>query len=288
MPAGPRAEGRARLKANPETSQDQDPLLPRPISARRFRPSSSPTLCDTLDDGTMAPPTQPSPRSSTPLSYDSDTPLDRTPTERDALLNKQRSIDNALQSEFVTTQRSYGSDGGESSDRRDAGESCCLGEGLGVGDCGLTFRPLPFVPSSGQFAPPPRPLGERSAKERATEASQVAVEELFDQVAVLHSRASSSLAVDDAGSLTASGRSQVLSWLPSYSFSAFGGDVTAAFTLTSMLVPQAMSYSTNLANLPPITGLFGAAIPPMICQSPRRHPALVHLILLSVNDSLTS
>ncbi len=61
---------------------------------------------------------------------------------------------------------------------------------------------------------------------------------------------------------------QVLSWLPSYSFSAFGGDITAAFTLTSMLVPQAMSYSTNLANLPPITGLFGAAIPPMICKSP--------------------
>lgn len=60
--------------------------------------------------------------SSTPLSYDSDTPLDRTPTERDSLLNKQRSIDNALQSEFVAGHGTYGSDGGDSNDRRDAGK----------------------------------------------------------------------------------------------------------------------------------------------------------------------
>ncbi len=75
----------------------------------------------------MPKPNQHGAGSSTPLSYDSDTPLDRTPTERDSLLNKQRSIDNALQSEFVTGHGSYGSDGGDSNDRRDAGE---LGVGL--------------------------------------------------------------------------------------------------------------------------------------------------------------
>lgn len=41
----------------------------------------------------------------------------------------------------------------------------------------------------------------------------------------------------------------VLDWLPSYSLSNFVGDLTAAFTMTSLIVPQAMSYATNLAKL---------------------------------------
>ncbi|KAI5478550.1 sulfate transporter [Pseudohyphozyma bogoriensis] len=56
----------------------------------------------------------------------------------------------------------------------------------------------------------------------------------------------------------------VLQWLPQYSIGAFAGDVTAAFTLASLVVPQSMSYATNLAGLDPVTGLFGAAIPPMV------------------------
>ncbi|SGY29841.1 BQ5605_C002g01088 [Microbotryum silenes-dioicae] len=56
----------------------------------------------------------------------------------------------------------------------------------------------------------------------------------------------------------------VLAWLPDYSFKAFTGDVTAAFTMTSLIVPQSMSYSSNLVNSDPVSGLLGASIPPMI------------------------
>lgn len=34
--------------------------------------------------------------------------------------------------------------------------------------------------------------------------------------------------------------------------------------MTSVLVPQSMSYATNLAKLTPVNGLFGAAVPPLI------------------------
>ncbi|SCZ90972.1 BZ3500_MvSof-1268-A1-R1_Chr1-3g02435 [Microbotryum saponariae] len=56
----------------------------------------------------------------------------------------------------------------------------------------------------------------------------------------------------------------VLAWLPDYSFKTFTGDVTAAFTMTSLIVPQSMSYSSNLVNSDPVSGLLGASIPPMI------------------------
>lgn len=80
----------------------------------------------------------------------------------------------------------------------------------------------------------------------------------------------------------------VLDWLPAYTFRAFVGDVTSAFTvrvssltsanlgaaidnfipqMTSLIVPQAMSYASNLSHVQPVNGLFGAAIPPMICES---------------------
>ncbi|KAM0755617.1 hypothetical protein T439DRAFT_320323 [Meredithblackwellia eburnea MCA 4105] len=56
----------------------------------------------------------------------------------------------------------------------------------------------------------------------------------------------------------------VLNWLPEYTWTAFAGDVTAAFTMTSMIVPQSMSYASNLAQIDPVNGLFGAAIPAMV------------------------
>ncbi|KAK4055270.1 hypothetical protein OIV83_000552 [Microbotryomycetes sp. JL201] len=59
-------------------------------------------------------------------------------------------------------------------------------------------------------------------------------------------------------------KGNVLNWLPEYSFKAFAGDLTAAFTMTSLIVPQSMSYSTNLVKSDPVCGLFGAAIPAMI------------------------
>jgi hypothetical protein len=47
--------------------------------------------------------------------------------------------------------------------------------------------------------------------------------------------------------------------------------VTLLFRLsqmTSLIVPQAMGYSTQLVHSDPISGLLGASIPPMICTSP--------------------
>ncbi|GAA5844701.1 hypothetical protein JCM11251_007353 [Rhodosporidiobolus azoricus] len=56
----------------------------------------------------------------------------------------------------------------------------------------------------------------------------------------------------------------VLDWLPRYTLRQFGGDVTAALTLTSLLVPQSMSYSTALVHTDPVYGLFAASIPAML------------------------
>ncbi|GAA5838503.1 hypothetical protein JCM9279_003264 [Rhodotorula babjevae] len=56
----------------------------------------------------------------------------------------------------------------------------------------------------------------------------------------------------------------VLQWLPHYNLKDFVRDVTAALTLTSMLVPQSMSYATSLVHTDPVHGLFGASIPAML------------------------
>ncbi|BGP44587.1 hypothetical protein JCM10450v2_000401 [Rhodotorula kratochvilovae] len=56
----------------------------------------------------------------------------------------------------------------------------------------------------------------------------------------------------------------VLQWLPHYTLKKFVRDVTSALTLTSLLVPQSMSYATNLVHTDPVNGLFGASIPPML------------------------
>ncbi|KPV78239.1 uncharacterized protein RHOBADRAFT_32890, partial [Rhodotorula graminis WP1] len=55
-----------------------------------------------------------------------------------------------------------------------------------------------------------------------------------------------------------------LQWLPHYNLKDFIRDVTAALTLTSMLVPQSMSYATSLVHTDPVHGLFGASIPAML------------------------
>lgn len=36
--------------------------------------------------------------------------------------------------------------------------------------------------------------------------------------------------------------------------------------MTSLIVPQAMSYATSLAGIDPVNGLFGAAIPALVCK----------------------
>ncbi|KAF7304704.1 Sulfate anion transporter [Mycena kentingensis (nom. inval.)] len=50
-------------------------------------------------------------------------------------------------------------------------------------------------------------------------------------------------------------------WIPNYSWSFLGGDVLAGLTVSSMLIPQSVSYATSLAQMSPLTGLFSAAIP---------------------------
>lgn len=54
-----------------------------------------------------------------------------------------------------------------------------------------------------------------------------------------------------------------LYWIPNYSLSLLGGDLTAGLTVAAMLVPQSVSYATSLAKLSPVTGLFSASINPI-------------------------
>ncbi|GAA5915751.1 uncharacterized protein JCM6883_002945 [Sporobolomyces salmoneus] len=56
----------------------------------------------------------------------------------------------------------------------------------------------------------------------------------------------------------------ILNWLPRYDTKKLMGDTVAALTITSMIVPQAMSYSTNLVRSNPIHGLFGVSIPALV------------------------
>ncbi|KAG2122347.1 sulfate transporter family-domain-containing protein [Suillus clintonianus] len=53
-------------------------------------------------------------------------------------------------------------------------------------------------------------------------------------------------------------------WIPDYSASLLSGDLLAGITLAAMLIPQSVSYGTSLAKLSPATGLFAAAIPPIM------------------------
>ncbi|KAH9011034.1 sulfate anion transporter [Lactarius hengduanensis] len=54
-----------------------------------------------------------------------------------------------------------------------------------------------------------------------------------------------------------------LYWVPNYTLSLFGGDLTAGLTVAAMLIPQSVSYATSLAKMSPVTGLFSASIPPI-------------------------
>ncbi|KAI0302286.1 sulfate transporter family-domain-containing protein [Multifurca ochricompacta] len=46
-----------------------------------------------------------------------------------------------------------------------------------------------------------------------------------------------------------------LHWIPNYTLSLFGGDLTAGLTVAAMLIPQSVSYATSLAKMSPVTGL---------------------------------
>ena len=54
-----------------------------------------------------------------------------------------------------------------------------------------------------------------------------------------------------------------LTWLKGYQISSFRNDATAGLTVAVVLIPQAMAYAM-LAGLPPIYGLYAAAVTPAI------------------------
>ncbi|KAG5560195.1 hypothetical protein RHGRI_003473 [Rhododendron griersonianum] len=55
----------------------------------------------------------------------------------------------------------------------------------------------------------------------------------------------------------------ILEWAPRYTFEYFKADVVAGITIASLAVPQGISYA-NLANLPPIMGLYSSFVPPLV------------------------
>ncbi|CAN6677199.1 unnamed protein product [Malus baccata var. baccata] len=55
----------------------------------------------------------------------------------------------------------------------------------------------------------------------------------------------------------------ILEWAPSYTFDFFKSDLIAGITIASLAVPQGISYA-NLANLPPIIGLYSSFVPPLV------------------------
>ncbi|KAM7277226.1 hypothetical protein ACFE04_019092 [Oxalis oulophora] len=55
----------------------------------------------------------------------------------------------------------------------------------------------------------------------------------------------------------------VVQWLPKYNLDQFKFDLLAGITITSLAIPQGISYA-KLANLPPIIGLYSSFVPPLI------------------------
>ncbi|TYJ24855.1 hypothetical protein E1A91_A07G007400v1 [Gossypium mustelinum] len=55
----------------------------------------------------------------------------------------------------------------------------------------------------------------------------------------------------------------IFEWLPRYNLHLFRYDVLAGITITSLAIPQGISYA-RLADLPPIIGLYSSFVPPLI------------------------
>ncbi|MBA0673760.1 hypothetical protein Goari_015387 [Gossypium aridum] len=55
----------------------------------------------------------------------------------------------------------------------------------------------------------------------------------------------------------------IFEWLPRYNLNLFRYDVLAGITITSLAIPQGISYA-KLADLPPIIGLYSSFVPPLI------------------------
>ncbi|XP_054803068.1 probable sulfate transporter 3.5 [Prosopis cineraria] len=55
----------------------------------------------------------------------------------------------------------------------------------------------------------------------------------------------------------------IFEWLPKYSFRLLFSDLLAGLTITSLAIPQGISYA-KLASIPPIVGLYSAFVPPIV------------------------
>jgi MFS superfamily sulfate permease-like transporter len=55
-----------------------------------------------------------------------------------------------------------------------------------------------------------------------------------------------------------------LAWIPQYRWIHLQGDLTAAITMASFYLPMALSYASNLAHVPPISGLYSFVFNPLI------------------------
>ncbi|KAE7998768.1 hypothetical protein FH972_003279 [Carpinus fangiana] len=55
----------------------------------------------------------------------------------------------------------------------------------------------------------------------------------------------------------------IFEWLPKYNLKLLRYDLLAGVTITSLAIPQGISYA-KLANLPPIIGLYSSFVPPLI------------------------
>ncbi|OWM66015.1 hypothetical protein CDL15_Pgr015441 [Punica granatum] len=55
----------------------------------------------------------------------------------------------------------------------------------------------------------------------------------------------------------------IFEWIPKYNLSLFRYDFLAGITITSLAIPQGISYA-KLANVPPIIGLYSSFVPPLI------------------------
>lgn len=54
------------------------------------------------------------------------------------------------------------------------------------------------------------------------------------------------------------------SWLPEYTFNKLWGDVIAGISVASFQIPLALSYTTSIAHVPPLCGLYSLAISPFV------------------------
>ncbi|TFL02843.1 sulfate transporter family-domain-containing protein [Pterulicium gracile] len=55
-----------------------------------------------------------------------------------------------------------------------------------------------------------------------------------------------------------------ISWMSQYTVSDLGGDVVAGLTVSSVLIPQSISYAASLGRLSPVAGLFSGCFPSII------------------------